>query len=178
MWTAVNNRDNIAYPDDGDYDGDGRPDQGDVLPSYVNDHPLEPLARLTPGRDLGWPYCNPDPDLDPGVPGSPLSYTKRPFVRDVQTNADGTKLDCGTLAPVEQGLGAHSAPLGLSFATSPGCRRRGGRARWSACTGRGTASRPGRRRSRSSRGATARSTRNRPCSAASRPRTARGGAGR
>jgi glucose/arabinose dehydrogenase len=120
VWTAVNNRDNIAYPDDRDYDGDGRPDQDDVLPSYVNDHPLEPLARLTPGRDLGWPYCNPDPDLDAGVPGSPLSYTKRPFVRDIQTNPDGAALDCGALAPVEQGLGAHSAPLGLSFATSPG----------------------------------------------------------
>jgi glucose/arabinose dehydrogenase len=120
VWTAVNNRDNIAYPDDRDYDGDGRPDQDDVLPSYVNDHPLEPLARLTPGRDLGWPYCNPDPDLDAGAPGSTLSYTDRPFVRDVQTNPEGAALDCDALEPVEQGLGAHSAPLGLSFATSPG----------------------------------------------------------
>ena len=113
VWTAVNNRDNIAYPNDDDYDGDGASDQGKVLPAYVNDYPLEPLARLTQGRDLGWPYCNPDP-------GRPLSYTNRPFVRDIENNVDGTKLDCAALPPVEQGMGAHSAPLGLSFATSPG----------------------------------------------------------
>jgi glucose/arabinose dehydrogenase len=120
VWTAVNNRDNIAYPDARDYDGDGGSDDGDVLPTYVNDHPLEALARLTPGRDLGWPYCNPDPDVDPGAPGSALSYTDRPFDRDVQTNPDGARLDCTALAPVEQGMGAHSAPLGLSFTTQPG----------------------------------------------------------
>jgi glucose/arabinose dehydrogenase len=113
VWTAVNNRDNIEYP----YGG---AEQGQVEQSYVNDHPLEPLARLTQGRDLGWPYCNPDPDLQPGRTDSPLSYTDRPFVRDIQNNPDGTKLDCAKLAPVEQGMGAHSAPLGLSFATSPG----------------------------------------------------------
>ncbi|MET0494106.1 MAG: gluconolaconase [Actinoplanes sp.] len=120
VWTAVNNRDDIAYPHDGDHDGNGSPDRDEVLQSYVNDHPLEPLARLEQGRDLGWPYCNPDPDLRPGEKDSPLSYTERPFVRDVQTNPDGAKLDCAALPPVEQGMGAHSAPLGLSFATSPG----------------------------------------------------------
>jgi glucose/arabinose dehydrogenase len=120
VWTAVNNRDDIAYPDERDYDGDGTGDRERVLTSYVNDHPLEPLARLTPGRDLGWPYCNPDPDLDPGAPGSALGYTDRPFVRDVETNPDGAALDCAALPPVEQGMGAHSAPLGLSFATAPG----------------------------------------------------------
>jgi glucose/arabinose dehydrogenase len=113
VWTAVNNRDNVEYP----YDGS---DRGKVLRWYVNDHPIEPLARLTQGRDLGWPYCNPDPDLQPGKKDTQLSYTRRPFVRDLQTNADGSKLDCSTLAPIEQGMGAHSAPLGLSFATSPG----------------------------------------------------------
>jgi glucose/arabinose dehydrogenase len=113
VWTAVNNRDNVAYP----YAG---PDRGDIRQDYVNDHPLEPLAKLSPGRDLGWPYCNPDPDLEPGAADTPLSYTRRPFVRDLQTNADGSKLDCAALPPVEQGMGAHSAPLGLSFATAPG----------------------------------------------------------
>ena len=113
VWTAVNNRDNIGYP----YVGH---DRGKVMQWYVNDQPLEPLARLTQGRDLGWPYCNPDPDLLPGKKDSPLSYTNRPFVRDIQTNADGARLDCATLPPVEQGMGAHSAPLGMSFVTSPG----------------------------------------------------------
>ena len=38
VWTAVNHRDNIGYP----YEGD---EQGEVIEAYVNDHPLEPLAR-------------------------------------------------------------------------------------------------------------------------------------
>ena len=120
VWTAVNHRDDVAYPYERDFDGDGSPDARAVLPDYVDDHPLEPLARLTAGRDLGWPYCNPDPDVDPGTPGSPLSYSARPLVRDVQTNPDGVRLDCAALAPMEQGMGAHSAPLGLSFAIDPG----------------------------------------------------------
>jgi glucose/arabinose dehydrogenase len=96
VWTAVNNRDQIADPRQG-------PAYGKVT-DYVNDHPPESVARLTPGRELGWPYCNPDVDDQPV------------FLRDVQTNADGTRLDCAGLAPVEQTLGAHSAPLGMSFA--------------------------------------------------------------
>jgi glucose/arabinose dehydrogenase len=128
VWTAVNNRDNIAYPFEKDYDGDGSADRDRVLQAYVNDHPLELLAKLTPGRDLGWPYCNPDPDADPGAPTTTLTYTNRPFVRDVQTNADGSKLECGALPAVEQGLGAHSAPLGLAFVdqrTWPAAYRQG-----------------------------------------------------
>ncbi|GIE77131.1 gluconolaconase [Actinoplanes philippinensis] len=120
VWTAVNHRDNIQYPHELDYDGDGGKDNGDVMQSYVNDHPMEQLARLTEGRELGWPYCNSEPDVNPGAPDSPLSYTGRPFVRDLETNVDGTKLDCAALPPVEQGMGAHSAPLGLSFVTGPG----------------------------------------------------------
>ncbi|GLW27830.1 gluconolaconase [Actinoplanes regularis] len=95
VWTAVNNRDNIADPAD-----------GKVKRGYVNTHPLEPLAKLTQGRDLGWPYCN--PNLDRG------------WDRDYQMNRNGTELDCSKLPPIEQGLGAHSAPLGLSFARLPG----------------------------------------------------------
>ncbi|WP_436530686.1 PQQ-dependent sugar dehydrogenase [Actinoplanes sp. HUAS TT8] len=94
VWTAVNNRDNVADPAD-----------GQVKQTYVNDHPLEPLAKLTQGRDLGWPYCNPDLD--------------RSWDRDYQLNRDGAKLDCSRLPEIEQGMGAHSAPLGLSFATLP-----------------------------------------------------------
>jgi glucose/arabinose dehydrogenase len=97
VWTAINNRDNVAVPDAG-------PDYGRVVPGYVDDHPPESLARLTPGRELGWPYCNPD--------GGPADL---PLIRDVQTNADGNELDCAALPPIEQSLGAHSAPLGLSF---------------------------------------------------------------
>jgi glucose/arabinose dehydrogenase len=96
VWTAVNNRDNVADPQ-----------TREVTPDYVNDHPPEAIARLTPGRELGWPFCN--PDLSSQGPAN------LPFVRDVQTNADGSKLDCAKLPPIEQSLGAHAAPLGMSF---------------------------------------------------------------
>ena len=77
VWTAVNNRDNVADPR-----------LGEVDPDYVNDHPPESVARLTPGRELGWPYCNPD--------GGPANL---PFIRDVQTNADGSEARlCGAAA--------------------------------------------------------------------------------
>jgi glucose/arabinose dehydrogenase len=97
LWTAVNNRDNVPVPDQG-------PSYGQVLPDYVDEHPPESVTKLTPGRELGWPYCNPD--------GGPANLR---LIRDVQTNADGSRLDCAALPPIEQSLGAHSAPLGLSF---------------------------------------------------------------
>ncbi|MCV7238160.1 gluconolaconase [Mycolicibacterium celeriflavum] len=95
VWTAVNNRDNVADPR-----------TGEVVPDYVDDHPPESVARLWQGRELGWPYCNPD--------GGPANL---PFIRDVQANPDGSRLDCASLPPVEQSLGAHAAPLGMSFTT-------------------------------------------------------------
>ena len=97
VWTANNGRDNVAFPEPG-------PDYGAVIPDYVDDHPPEQLAKLTPGRELGWPYCNSD--------GGPADM---PFIWDVQTNPDGDLMDCASLPPVEQSFGAHSAPLGLSF---------------------------------------------------------------
>ena len=97
VWTAVNNRDNVEIPDPG-------PSYGQVVPGYVGDHPPESVAKLTPGRELGWPYCNPD--------GGPANLA---LIRDVQTNPDGHQLDCSALPPIEQSLGAHSAPLGLGF---------------------------------------------------------------
>jgi glucose/arabinose dehydrogenase len=125
VWTAVNNRDNIAYPFDRPYGGDpassgGTSDYGKVIPDYVDDHPAEAIARLTAGRDLGWPFCQPDPDVDPGAVGSAVNPANPPFVRDAQTNPDGSKLDCAALTPVEQSIGAHSAPLGLSFVDGSG----------------------------------------------------------
>ncbi len=96
VWTAVNNRDNVADP------RTGQPD-----PDYVDEHPPESLARLTPGRELGWPYCNPD------LPSH--GTANLPLIRDVETNADGSRMDCESLPPIEQSLGAHAAPLGMSF---------------------------------------------------------------
>ena len=141
VWTAVNNRDQVADPHLG-------PSYGRVT-DYVNEHPPEALARLTPGRELGWPYCHPDID------GQPT------FLRDVQTNADGGRLDCAALLPVEQTLGR---PFGATWlelrrrGASPAVRLRR--------AGRGTRIvepyPAGRRRFRSLLGATALWDRNRP----------------
>ncbi len=117
MWSGVNNRDNIEYPYDRPYGNASGSSRGDVIDDYVTAQPAEALAKLTPGRNLGWPYCNPDPDVQPGVAGSPQRLTDIGFVNDQQTNADGAKLDCAALPTVEQGFPAHSAPLGLAFTT-------------------------------------------------------------
>jgi glucose/arabinose dehydrogenase len=38
-----------------------------------------------------------------------------PLIPDAENNADGSALDCASLQPIEVGLPAHSAPLGMSF---------------------------------------------------------------
>ena len=73
---------------------------GKVIPDYVNDHPPESVAQLTPGRELGWPYCNPD--------GGPADL---PFIRDVQTNADG---DQARLRRAAAGRAEHGRALGAA----------------------------------------------------------------
>lgn len=115
VWSAVNGRDNVPYPYDRPY-GDAQDSSfGEVINEYVTAHPAEPLAKLTPGRNLGWPYCNPDADIEPGVQGSPQDLTDVPLVADAELNPGGRELDCAALAPMEQTFPAHSAPLGLSF---------------------------------------------------------------
>lgn len=114
LWTAVNERDQISYPFHRAY-GDNSDAYNRVITSYVNDHPSDEVARLTPGRDLGWPYCDPDPDVHPGAPHTRLRYTDLPFTSDSQTNPHGTRLDCSKLARLQVGLPAHSAPLGFHF---------------------------------------------------------------
>ena len=61
VWTAVNNRDNIPYPFHRRYRGH-RDAFGLVIQSYVNNHPPDEVVPVVPGRNLGWPYCNPDQD--------------------------------------------------------------------------------------------------------------------
>jgi glucose/arabinose dehydrogenase len=81
----------------------------------VNNHPPDELVKLTAGRNVGWPYCNPDPDVTPGSSTSALTYANLPFDRDAQTNPRGNKLNCASLVPIERGIPAHSAPLGFHF---------------------------------------------------------------
>jgi glucose/arabinose dehydrogenase len=110
VWTAVNNRDNVPYPFHSPYAGHGDA-FGQVIQAYVNEHPPDEVVPVTAGRDLGWPYCNPDQDRS--HPAGSLADV--PFVPDAVTNPGGSRLDCATLPPVEVGLPAHSAPLGMSF---------------------------------------------------------------
>ena len=114
LWTAVNMRDQIAYPFHRAY-GSGGDAYGQVMAAYVNDHPSDEIARLTPGRNLGWPYCDPDPDARRGVAGTGFDYGNPPFDDDAQTNAGGKALNCAKLARVNRGIPAHSAPLGFHF---------------------------------------------------------------
>jgi glucose/arabinose dehydrogenase len=115
LWTAVNMRDDIAYPFHRAYGSTSGDAYGKVMTGYVADHPSDEIARLTPGRNLGWPYCDPDPDVHPGVAGTALSYGNPPFDDDAQTNAGGKALDCAKLQRINRGIPAHSAPLGFHF---------------------------------------------------------------
>lgn len=108
LWVVVNNRDNVAYPFHNDWDGDGSDDYGKVIPSYVDNHPPEAFTRVRDGGNYGWPFCNPNPD-------TPSGLDDMPFDRDVQNNADGSRLDCAQADRVTRGIQAHSAPLGLTF---------------------------------------------------------------
>ena len=107
LWAVVNNRDQIGYPRHGDITGDGRDDHGEVVPAYVDDHPVEPFVRVEQGKFYGWPFCNPTQDTPAGI-------RDMPFERDVQTNPDG-RVDCATAERIDLGIPAHSAPLGLTF---------------------------------------------------------------
>jgi hypothetical protein len=107
LWAVVNNRDQIAYPRHGDITGDGRDDYGTVVPSYVDDHPMEPFVHVEQDRFYGWPFCNATQDTAAG-------NRSMPFERDAETNADG-HVDCAAAERIDVGIQAHSAPLGLTF---------------------------------------------------------------
>jgi glucose/arabinose dehydrogenase len=110
VWTAVNNRDNITYPFRSAYDGNSDA-FGRVIQAFVNDHPPDEVVPVTAGRDLGWPYCNPDQDLN--KPAGSMADV--PFVADAVTNPGDDHLNCAALPRVQVGVAAHSAPLGMSF---------------------------------------------------------------
>ncbi len=114
LWTAVNERDEVPYPFHRAYGGESEA-FGQVIRSYVNEHPPDEVAKLTAGRQLGWPFCNPDPDDTPGSPELGLHYGDLGFVADAVTNPGEKALDCRKLKPLERGLPGHTAPLGLTF---------------------------------------------------------------
>ncbi|HEX8434562.1 sugar dehydrogenase [Archangium sp.] len=102
LWVTVNARDNIPYPLD-----DGTGQYGKVLAPYVDDHPPEALTHVREGGHYGWPFCNPNPDTSSRLEQMPLD-------RDYDLNRAGS-VDCGRMDRFDQGIQAHSAPLGLFF---------------------------------------------------------------
>jgi len=117
LWAAVNERDNVPYPFHRSYGGMSDA-YGQVVQSYVNENPPDEVARLAAGRDLGWPFCNPSADIQPGDPEAGQDYDRPRFVPDVQNNPDGQRLDCSKLAPIDRPVPAHSAPVSLTFLES------------------------------------------------------------
>jgi glucose/arabinose dehydrogenase len=110
VWTAVNDRDEIPYPFHGPAEGHEEA-FGEVIRSYVDNHPPDEVVPVSQGRDLGWPLCNPEQ----GKSTPPGSYADVPLIPDSVTNPGGKELDCAGLPPIEVGIPAHSAPLGMSF---------------------------------------------------------------
>jgi glucose/arabinose dehydrogenase len=110
VWTAINDRDEIPYPFHGPAEGHDEA-FGEVIRDYVDNHPVDEVARVTQGRDLGWPLCNPEQ----GKSKPKGSLANVPLVPDSVTNPGGKELDCAKLPPIEVGIPAHSAPLGMSF---------------------------------------------------------------
>ncbi len=102
LWVTVNARDNIPYPHN-----DGTFQYGRVIPEYVDNHPPESLTRVRDGAHYGWPFCNPNPD-------TPQGLQRMPYDPDYDLNREG-HVDCGRMEPIDQGIQAHSAPLGLAF---------------------------------------------------------------
>lgn len=102
LWTAVNGRDQIPYP----YK-DSTNRYGQVVSSYVDNHPPDLFTNVTQGGDYGWPFCNPTED-------SPSGYSNMPFDNDYDTNANGA-VDCSKMTTIARGIQAHSAPLGVAF---------------------------------------------------------------
>jgi glucose/arabinose dehydrogenase len=110
VWTAVNNRDQVPYPFHGPYEN-VKDAFGQVISAYVDEHPPDEVVPVAAGRDLGWPYCNPDQDKNTPVG----SLADIPLVPDSVTDPGAGRLHCAALPRIEVGLPAHSAPIGLSF---------------------------------------------------------------
>jgi glucose/arabinose dehydrogenase len=106
LWVTINERDDVEYPYDNDFDGDGVSDLGKVIPAYVNDNPPDLFTSIRDGGNYGWPYCNPVPNA---------AMNNLDMVHDVEFNGDDSKLDCATADKPVKGLHAHVAPLGFSF---------------------------------------------------------------
>lgn len=107
LWVVVNNRDQIPYPFQNDFNGDGSNDYGKIMSGYVDNHPVEEFTRVRDGGNYGWPFCNPNQDTASGL-------NDMPFDLDYDMNRYG-EINCGAMDRISKGIQAHSAPLGFSF---------------------------------------------------------------
>jgi glucose/arabinose dehydrogenase len=106
LWAGINERDEIQYPFNNDFDKDGQNDFGKVIQQYVDDNPPDLFTRIRDGGNYGWPFCNPAPNP---------AMSNLDLVRDAELNPEGSALDCAGADRVSKGIHAHSTPLGLSF---------------------------------------------------------------
>jgi glucose/arabinose dehydrogenase len=106
LWVTVNNRDEISYPYNDDFDGDGASDQGRIIPAYVDENPAESFTVVRNGGHYGWPTCNPEPNPD---------MSNLNLAHDQEVNPNGSSVDCASADRAAKGIQAHSAPLGFSF---------------------------------------------------------------
>ena len=108
VWTAVNNRDNVRTRST-------RPTpQARLRAGDPGLRQRAPARRGRPGHGRAGPRLAVlQPRPGPQHPAGSLADV--PFVADAVTNAGPRPANCATLPPVEVGLPAHSAPLGMSF---------------------------------------------------------------
>ncbi|MDB5821675.1 MAG: sugar dehydrogenase [Herminiimonas sp.] len=111
LWVTVNSRDQILYPFNDDFDNDGKPDLGKLIPEYVDKNPPDLFTQVDVGADYGWPLCNP-------LQNDTMS--RMPMAPDYEFNPGGKNRDCNAVRLADKGIPAHSAPLGFSFLQNSG----------------------------------------------------------
>ncbi len=100
LWVTVNSRDNTPYPRQ-----DNTGQYGQVIPSYVDNHPPDLFTKVIDGGNYGWPFANPNPDA---------GFDNMPYDLDYDMNRTGA-VPLSTFTPASKGIQAHSAALGLTF---------------------------------------------------------------
>ena len=105
LWVTVNGRDNTPYPQQ-----DATGQYGQVVPSYVDNHPPDLFTKVVDGGHYGWPFANPNPDA---------GWDNMPFDLDYDMNRDGA-VPLSTFTTISKGIQAHSAALGFTFLQGTG----------------------------------------------------------
>lgn len=100
LWATVNGRDNTPYPKQ-----DATNQYGQVVPTYVDNHPPDSFTKVVDGGNYGWPFANPNPDA---------GYDNMPFDLDYDLNRTGA-VPLSTFTTISKGIPAHSAALGFTF---------------------------------------------------------------